>query len=64
MNTENCKLEQCNLGCIQNWPLDNGMKLNTGKTAIILLACKSNTINYNNEIYNNPEAHSQCVKGL
>jgi hypothetical protein len=49
---------------MQNWCLDNGMKLNLSKTTIISFTRKTNSIYFNYKLCNNLEARSQCVKNL
>jgi hypothetical protein len=49
---------------VQKWCLDNGMKLNITKTAVISCAHKSSSINYNYKLRNKIVACSQCLKDL
>jgi hypothetical protein len=49
---------------VQNWCLDNGMKLNSSKTTIKYFTRKTNSIYCNYKLCNNPVARSQCVKDL
>jgi hypothetical protein len=58
------KLLQHDIDSVQNWCLDNGMKLSLSKTAIISFTRKTNSIYFNYKLCNNLVAHSQCVKDL
>jgi hypothetical protein len=49
---------------VQNWCLDNDMKLNTGKTRVIFLAYKPYIINFNYKLCNDLVACSHYVKDL
>jgi hypothetical protein len=63
-DVDDCKLLQHNTDSVQNWCLDNGMKLNLSKTTIISFARKTNSIYFNYKLCNNPVGRSQCVKDL
>jgi hypothetical protein len=52
-NVEDYNLLQYDVDFVQNWCLDNSMKLNIGKT---------NSITFNLRLYKKLMAHSQCVK--
>jgi hypothetical protein len=62
-DVDDCKLLQ-HIDSVQNWCLNNGMKLNLSKTTIISFTCKTNSIYFNYKLCNNPVARSQCVKDL
>jgi hypothetical protein len=51
-NVEGCKLLQYDIDTVQTSCLDNGMKLNTGKTEIISFAYKINSVNFNYKLCN------------
>jgi hypothetical protein len=63
-NVDDCKLLQHDIDSVQNWCLDNGMKLNLGKTTIISFTRKKNNIYFNYKLCNNMVTRSQCVKDL
>jgi hypothetical protein len=58
-----CKLLQHDIDSVQNWCLNNGMKLNFSKTTISFTR-KTNSIYFNYNLCNNPVARYQCVKDL
>jgi hypothetical protein len=63
-DVDGCKLVQHDIDSVQNWCLNNGMKLNLSKTTIISFTRKTNNINFNYNLCNSPVARSQCVKDL
>jgi hypothetical protein len=63
-DVDDCKRLQHNIDSVQNWCLDNGMRLNLSKTTIISFTLKTNSIYFNYKLCNNPVARSQCVKDL
>jgi hypothetical protein len=63
-NVENCKRSYCDIDIDHNWYLDDGMKLNTGKTIDISSSRNINSVNFNYKLCNKLIAFSQCVKDL
>jgi hypothetical protein len=61
---DDCKRLQHDIDSVQNWCLDNGMKLNLSKTNIISFTRKTNSIYFNYKLFNSLGARSQCVKDL
>jgi hypothetical protein len=55
---------QHDIDSVQNWCLNNDMKLNLSKTTVICFTRKTNSIYFNYKLCNNPVARSQCVKGF
>jgi hypothetical protein len=43
-DVDDCKLLQHDIDSVQNWCLDNGMKLNLSKTTVISFTRKTNSI--------------------
>jgi hypothetical protein len=61
-NVEGCKLLEYDIDTFQTWCLDNGMKVNTGKTEIISFTYKINSINFDYKLHKKLIACTQCVK--
>jgi hypothetical protein len=60
-DVDDCKPLQHDIDSVQNWFLNNGMKLNLSKTTF---TCKTNSICFNYKLCNNPVERYQCVKDL
>jgi hypothetical protein len=52
-DVDDCKLLQHNIDSVQNWCLDNGMKLNLSKTTIIYFTRKTDSIYFHYKLCNN-----------
>jgi hypothetical protein len=63
-NVDDCKLLQHDIDSVQNWCLDNSMKLNLGNTTIISFTRKPNSICFNYKFCNNLVSRYQCVIDL
>jgi hypothetical protein len=63
-DVDDCKLLQHDVYSVQNWCLNNDMKLNLSKTTIIYFTRMTDSIYFNYKLCNNPVALSQCVKDL
>jgi hypothetical protein len=63
-DVDDCKLLQHDIDSVQNWCLDDSMKLNSSKTTIISFTRKTNSIYFNYKLCNNLVVRSQCVKDL
>jgi hypothetical protein len=63
-HVDDCKLLQHDIDSVQNWCLDNGIKLNLRKTTVIYFTRKTGSVYFNSKLCNNLVARSQCVKDL
>jgi hypothetical protein len=64
-NVHDCKVLQCDIDCVQNWCIENGMILNVDKTTFFLsFPNKTVSINFNYKLCNNLILYFHCVKDL
>jgi hypothetical protein len=63
-NVEDCKLLRCYINSVQNWHLDNDMKLDICETTVISFTRKSSSIRFSYKLCNKLVAGSLWAKDL